>query len=442
VHDDAVRTRALLAAWLAVGLLLAGCAQAVAGRPSPAAGQANFARVDVAEAAVEALQTFWRTQFPAAFGHPWRDISHFVPVHAHDRNVPCVSSAAEVADQAFYCPSGDAVVWDADGLIPKVQREDGPTAVMVVLAHEVGHAVQTRLGLDELQARQPSRYPTILLEAMADCYAGVALAHFAKEPPPGLSLGDDERDQAMAALVAFRDPLGVSPRDSAAHGNAFDRVSAFQDGYDGSATSCSGITTANHPFTQRTFGSATDKARQGNLPPDQLLDGIAASAPAAFTSIAAAAGATGWRAPSLGSGAAECATSTQGPAAWCGADEPIAVDRAALAAVEEKFGDYAGATLIASRYGLAVLDALGRPVAGSKAGAAATCLAGAYTGGLFDARDSFTLSPGDLDEAVEVLLVQDWADRDAQGAADPAEHGYERIDHFRTGVLGGANACL
>lgn len=442
-----MRTHAVLAAWLAAGLLLAGCTQAVAGRPIAAASSSNVARADlaqtdVAQAAVAALQVFWRTQFPAAFGRPWRDISHFVPVHARDRNVPCVSSAADVADQAFYCPSADSVVWDADGLIPKVQREDGPTAVLVVLAHEIGHAVQTRLGLDDLQARQPSHYPTILLEAMADCYAGVALAHFAQDPPPGLALGADERDQAMAALVAFRDPLGVSPRDSAAHGNAFDRVSAFQDGYDGSATTCSGMTTANHPFTQRAFGSATDKARQGNLPPDQLLEGIAASAPAVFTKIAAAAGATGWQAPSLAAAAADCAATEQGPAAWCGQGEPIVVDRPALAALEEKFGDYAGATLIASRYGLAVLDALGRPATGSKAGAAATCLAGAYTGGLFSARDTFTLSPGDLDEAVQVLLEQDWADRDAQGVADAAEHGYERIDHFRTGVFSGAHACL
>jgi predicted metalloprotease len=424
---------------LAVGMMLAGCAQVVTGRPSAEAEAEAFSRIDVAQAAVTALQAFWRTQFPAAFGHPWRDISRFVPVHAHDRDVPCVSSAAEVSGQAFYCPSADAVVWDADGLIPKVQREEGPTAVLVVLAHEVGHAVQTRLGVDALQARQPTRYPTILLEAMADCDAGVAVAHFARQPPPGLPLGPDGRDQAMPALVAFRDPLGVSPHDSAAHGNAFDRVSAFQDGYDGSATTCSGMTTANHPFTQRAFGSAADAARQGNLPPDLLLDGVGASAPPSFAAIAAAASDAGWQAPPLRTATNDCAVADQGPVAWCAADAAVVVDKPALAAVENQFGDYAGATHIASRYGLATLEALGRPATG----ATATCLAGAYTGGLFTARGAaFTLSPGDLDEAVEVLLAQDWAARDAKGATDPAEHAYERIDHFRAGVLGGATACL
>ena len=41
-----------------------------------------------------------------------------------------------------------------------------------------------------------------------------------------------------------------------------------------------------------------------------------------------------------------------------------------------------------------------------------------------------------------MLLGQDWAGRDAAGAADPGEHGYERIELFRKGVLGGARACL
>ena len=438
-----VRTpRALLVA-LAAGLLLAGCTQVVPGQSGAVTGAARIATTpvadaDVAQTAVTALQGFWRAQFPSTFGRPWRDISRFLPVHTRDRRVPCVSSTADVAGQAFYCPSADTVVWDADGLIPEVIEADGPTGVLVVLAHEVGHAVQTRLGVDDLQTRQPSRYPTILLEAMADCDAGVALAHFTQSPPPGLALGADERDQAMSALIAFKDPLGVVPGDSGAHGNAFDRVSAFQDGYDGSATTCSTMTTTNRAFTQRAFGSRADAARRGNLPVDQLLDGVGADAPSAFAKIAATAGLPGWQAPPLRTSAGRCAVAPQGPAAWCSADNAVVVDRAAIAQLEDRFGDFAGATLIASRYGLAVLDALKRQATG----AGALCLAGAYTGGLLNADGTFTLSPGDLDEAVEVLLAQDWAARDAAGAADQGERGYERIALFRKGVVGGARACL
>ena len=202
------------------------------------------------------------------------------------------------------------------------------------------------------------------------------------------------------------------------------------------------MTTANHPFTQRAFRSAADAARRGNLTPTQLLDGVRASAPPSFTAIAAAANDAGWQAPPLRTATNDCPVADQGPVAWCAADTAVVVDKPALAAVENQFGDYAGAALIASRYGLATLEALGRPTTGTAAGAKATCLAGAYTGGLYTARGASALSPGDLDEAVEVLLAQDWAARDAKGATDPAEHGYERIDHFRAGVLGGAAACL
>jgi len=437
------RTARALVVALAAGLLLAGCSQVVAGRPNAAVGAARItvapvADAEVAPTAVAALQEYWRAQFPAAFGRPWRDIGRFLPVHARDRRVPCVRSAADVKGQAFYCPAADTVVWDADGLIPEVLRVEGPTGVLVVLAHEVGHAVQNRLGLDDLQERQPSRYPTILLEAMADCSAGVALAHFAQQPPSGLALGADERDRAMSALIAFRDPLGVEPGDNGAHGNAFDRVSAFQDGYDGAATTCAQMTITNRAFTQRAFGSRADAARRGNLPVDELLAGVGADTPSAFARLAASAGLPGWQAPALSTTAGRCAVAAQGPAAWCPEDNTVVVDRAAIGQLEDRFGDFAGATLIASRYGLAVLQALRREATG----ASAICLAGAYTGGLLKADGSFTLSPGDLDEAVEVLLVQDWAGRDAAGATDPQQHGYERIGLFRKGVVGGSQACL
>ena len=190
---------------------------------------------------------------------------------------------------------------------------------------------------------------------MADCSAGVALAHFAQKPPPGLALGADGRDRAMSALIAFKDPLGVEPGDAGAHGNAFDRVSAFQDGYGGAATTCAEMTITNRAFTQRAFGSRADAARRGNLPVDQLLDSVGADAPAAFARFTASAGLPGGRPPALSTTAGRCAVAAQGPAAWCPEDNAVVVDRAAVAQLEDRFGDFAGAALIASRYGLAAL---------------------------------------------------------------------------------------
>ena len=437
-----------LVATLALVLaLLSGCTQVVGGRASaaPAAGTAAIAAgpvdaTDSATATVAALQDFWRQAYPAAFGRPWRDITRFVPVHADDRRAPappCVAHAAEVADQAFYCPSADSVVWDADGLLPQIAQRFGAAGVIVVLSHEVGHAVQSRLGVDAKQAADPAQFPTILLEAMSDCYAGVTMARFAGHPIAGI--GPVDRDTALQALVGFRDPVGVGPSDSSAHGNAFDRVSAFQDGYTGGPTTCQGMTVGERAFTERRFGSAADQARGGDLPLARLLPAVEADARGWFTGVAAR---PGWNAPPL-----RTATSTacprdeltaQGPAGFCPADGSIGVDQAALGTLERRFGDFAAAALVASRYALAALTERGARADG----AAAICLTGAYTARLSDPSASFTLSPGDLDEAVQVLLADNWAARDAAGRADDADDGFDRVGRFREGLRRGASSCF
>lgn len=440
---------------LAVTLLLAGCTQVVPGQAT-AAGPGPTADAtapepqprgtdEVSSAATAALQESWHTAFPAAFGRPWRDISAFSAVHTGDSGAPpppCVGRAADLRGQAFYCPAADAVVWDADGLLPDLRNRFGTAGEVVVLAHEVGHAVQTRLGIDEAQVRDPARYPTILLEAMADCYAGVALAYLAKHPVVGLTIGPAERDDALLALVGFRDPLGVTPGDTSAHGNAFDRVSAFQDGHGDGAARCAAMSLDNRTFTQRRFGSAADRARGGDLPIAQLLPAVEDDARAWFTAV----GAPGWTAPPLRTAPTGACPpgdlAAQGPARFCAVDGTVAVARDELDPLYRHFGDYAGATLVASRYGLAAFAGAGGSSDGPAAGAAAVCLAGAYTGRLVDPDGAFTLSPGDLDEAVEVLLAGDWAARDAHGDVDPSEHGFERVAQFRGGLMGGPTICL
>jgi hypothetical protein len=105
-----------------------------------------------------------------------------------------------------------------------------------------------------------------------------------------------------------------------------------------------------------------------------------------------------------------------------------------------KIGDWSTGTILGSRYGLAVLATLGKPLTGPEAQRSALCVSGAYSGFLLARNDDgFTLSPGDLDEAVQVLLGYDFAARDVQGNA-PAT-GFERVAAFRTGAVGGFAAC-
>src|SRR4030095_14853583 len=80
--------------------LLAGCAELVPGsataapEPLPAPGAAGtplpapdaaLSPDEVGTNTVDALQEFWRAEFPATFGRPWTDLAAFVAVRTTDR---------------------------------------------------------------------------------------------------------------------------------------------------------------------------------------------------------------------------------------------------------------------------------------------------------------------------------------------------------------------
>jgi hypothetical protein len=52
---------------------------------------------------------------------------------------------------------------------------------------------------------------------------------------------------------------------------------------------------------------------------------------------------------------------------------------------------------------------------------------------------SVSLSPGDLDKSVGVLLGYDYGSRDTAGKA--LSTGFDRVLAFRSGFAGGAKAC-
>ena len=66
-------------------------------------------------------------------------------------------------------------------------------------------------------------------------------------------------------------------------------------------------------------------------------------------------------------------------------------------------------------------------------------MTGAYTGTLLNRETGFGLSPGDLDEAIQVLLRFDYPSRDTTGAA--VATGFDRVSLFRAGALDGVSAC-
>ena len=460
---DPVRTRPALVLLVPLLLALGACTTTIAGTPTngdsvvnddPGNGvdpsfvhNSDGGDIDrLAATVVTDVQQFWTETFPDTFGKHWTQLEggyySVDTASATAKAPPCARRASDVEGNAFYCPTEDVIAWDRAALLPVLKEKFGEAAVMFVLAHEMGHAVQRRTGLTVAkQQANPEDYPTILIESQADCYAGSFVHWVTEGHADHLRISKDRLDNAMEALVMFRDPVGTSQSDEGAHGDAFDRVSAFQDGYDQGVDLCKDMSVANRTFTQRGFNSADDAERGGNLEFDSLISTITPDLTTSYNSMVTGLGKQ-WTAPQVKTTDAnpDCGGADQGPAAYCADGNEIEVATSGeLPDLHKDIGDFATGTILASRFSLAMLKAAGKPTDGEQAQRAILCLTGAYTGSLLTRQQGFALSPGDLDESIQVLLRYDYAGRDLSGKAVPT--GFDRVALFRKGTLQGIKAC-
>jgi predicted metalloprotease len=399
----------------------------------------------LAAAVLTDVRAYWEETFPKTFSGDWQELSggYYSVDTSSDKAPapPCVDKASDVEGNAFYCPSADAMAWDRAALLPVLKERFGEAAVMLVLAHEMGHAVQRRAGLStEKQQAEPDKYPTILIEAQADCYAGTFVRWVVDDNATYLHVAADRLDPALESLITFRDPTGTEQTDEGAHGDAFDRVSAFQDGYDKGAKLCSEMSVDNRTFTQTGFIDQTDAANNGNLQFDVMLETITPQLNEYFDTLVTKRGKK-WGQVKLTptDEHPDCTQADQGPVAYCPDATEIDYDTGdELPDIHKQIGDYATGTLLASRFALAALADLQKPTEGSDSQHDAVCLSGSFTGSLLGSEQQ-VLSPGDLDEAIQVLLTYDYAARDMAGKGIAT--GFERVRAFRKGVLEGDDAC-
>ncbi|MQA08056.1 MAG: metalloprotease-like protein [Pseudonocardiaceae bacterium] len=400
----------------------------------------------LAATVINDVSDYWRQTFPKIFGKQWRELrGGYYSVDTADQRAPappCTDQASDVEGNAFYCPGKDVMAWDRAALLPVLTERFGEAAVLLVLAHEMGHAAQRQSGLTtRVENANPERYPTIVIEAMADCYAGAAVRWITDGKSKHLRISSRQLDSALGALITFRDPIGTSQSDESSHGDAFDRVSAFQDGYREGPKLCAGIDARTRSFTQREFMNMDDQARGGNLPFGELTRSLRRDAVGYFARVVSDGGRQ-WQPPEvrMRPNPARCTSGDQGPVAFCPRANAVQLaNTGPLRELHTSIGDYATGTLLASRYGLSALKALGKPIRGPSASRGALCLAGAYTATLLRRTYGFALSPGDLDEAVQLLLAHDYPARDAAGRGIGT--GFERVATFRTGVTHGPSAC-
>jgi predicted metalloprotease len=142
----------------------------------------------------------------------------------------------------FYCPADGKVYIDL-GFYRELRdrfQAPGDFAQAYVIAHEVGHHVQSLLGtsarLERLRASRPEADANALsvrLELQADCYAGL-WAHHADRARRILEGGDVEEGLAAAAAIGDdriqRESQGTVVPESFTHGSSRQRVEWFRRG--------------------------------------------------------------------------------------------------------------------------------------------------------------------------------------------------------------------
>jgi predicted metalloprotease len=158
-----------------------------------------------------------------------------------------VESACGVAGAAvgpFYCPNDQQLYLDLGFFNVLSQRLEAPGdfARAYVIAHEVGHHVQTVLGLSDRvrsaqagASREEANALQVRMELQADCLAGVWGYH-ARQEADFLEPGDLEEALNAASAIGDdtlqRQAQGTVVPESFTHGTSEQRVRWFRRGFE------------------------------------------------------------------------------------------------------------------------------------------------------------------------------------------------------------------
>jgi predicted metalloprotease len=156
---------------------------------------------------------------------------------------------AEAASGPFYCPSDQYVYLDL-GFFNDLQRRFGASgdfAEAYVVAHEVGHHVQSLLGVDSRMREQQARNPgarnelSVRLELQADCFAGVwahATNSSGRASQGRIEMEGGDLEEGLRAAAAIGDDriqrmsTGRVFPDKFTHGTSEQRATWLRRGFD------------------------------------------------------------------------------------------------------------------------------------------------------------------------------------------------------------------
>ena len=372
----------------------------------------------VVASALADLADYWTAVFPELYGQDWQPITGgYYPYTSRSKLPPCpgIHGYADVARNAFYCPAADLVAWDDEQLIPSMQEQFGDFALAIVMAHEVGHAVQARSGFGGTF--------TVTKEQQADCFAGAWVASVANGHSKRFSVQLEDLDASVAGFLQLRDHPGSNGLEGDAHGSAFDRIGSFQDGFEKGAEACKDYSDQNvaERLVQLPFSSEAEAVNGGNLPWASVLPAVSADLESFWSAVFA-----------------------QGGKAWKPIDPTLRADGTLARQLYDNVGDFAAATILGRAYAAEVQDLLGEGGTPLQQSLQADCLTGSWAASMFlqDRPDSsLKMSPGDLDKAVMALLVSSDRGADLRSGKATVGTAFQRIASLRSGFMDGIAEC-
>jgi len=433
----------------------------------------------IIEASLREVEAFWEENFSDVVGGEFQPVSGGFFPYGPDRELPTCGvrlSYDEIAVNAFYCPLDDLIAWDTDNLTNDLLATFGPFTLVIVMAHEYGHAVQARGALN-------AALPTIAGEQQADCFAGAFTAFVNDGESDVLNVSVDDLDLAVAGFLSLRDQPGTPTADPSAHGSGFDRIGAFQDGFLNGAERCAeyedifdsgGSTAVDIPLDPGVALDAPfDPAVSGNI-----FDLTLGSLETFWAEFLEAEFGEEWDAlfqddqiiafdPDDPETLPDCPgedidiDDAAGQAFTCFGDEDdpdddfIAFDITEAADLYDEIGDFAVSGFISRQYAYVAQQIIGDLADSKDSFLQADCFSGAWAGAVtidtlngtgqallspdFDDANgpqSVLLSAGDLDEAIQsFLLVGDDGDAGRKGTP------FERVASFRDGFFNGLESC-
>lgn len=289
---------------------------------------------------------------------------------------------------AAFCSPEQSIGWDRGGLMPTLVESTGDLAAALIVAHEIGHAV-------DMQSRRDNP-PTIVKEQRADCYSGAYMSWVAEGNSPRFTVDSAGLDLVLEALPVISD----NPDTDSGHGTAVERLWAFQTGFMRGADACAAI------------DLDTVQAHRDGVPMSGGDNNVR------FT-------------PELVSAIAEATEQVTGIAPDVSAIDIAALNNMSRDPVPGVRGDGTG--------GAALIAVLVQPWVSEQvvhSPRATSCAVGAVARGM---SGDGMLSAGDLDEMVIEILTVGLGATSHDGGMPSS--GFERVRGFLSGVYGGLDGC-